>query len=215
MIAAVILDAAAMDFAATAQIACRSRRTFSRRARDSYWHYHHVVTGQIAFSFLSLGHRSKGRSLSGRDRMGCFRFLRAQAACAPGRGQAVGKNSPGRSYFLFPLQLTGDYQIRAHSPFGSMHYSRSITSLESFARHAPDGCVLLVKEHPLDQRLSAIGGAFCGGMRNSGGIGLSDRVLAYRRWRTLLDQLSAAGGLGHGVRQLAPPVHWRWKAERR
>ena len=55
----------------------------------------------------------------------------------------------GRKYFLFTLQLSSDYQIRAHSPFSSMRMAVDYV-LESFARYAPDDCLLLVKEHPLD-----------------------------------------------------------------
>ena len=55
----------------------------------------------------------------------------------------------GKRYFLFPLQLSSDYQIREHSPFPDMasavHYV-----LDSFAHHAPADAMLLIKEHPLD-----------------------------------------------------------------
>jgi capsular polysaccharide export protein len=54
-----------------------------------------------------------------------------------------------RPFFLFPLQLTNDYQIRAHSPFNSMVEAAEYV-LASFARRAPSNAVLLVKEHPLD-----------------------------------------------------------------
>jgi capsular polysaccharide export protein len=37
----------------------------------------------------------------------------AQAA----KAEAALKVIEGRSYFLFPLQLSSDYQIRVHSPF--------------------------------------------------------------------------------------------------
>jgi capsular polysaccharide export protein len=55
----------------------------------------------------------------------------------------------GRDFFLFPLQLTGDYQIRDHSPFGSMLVAMEYV-LTSFARFAPLNVNLLIKEHPLD-----------------------------------------------------------------
>ena len=55
----------------------------------------------------------------------------------------------GKRYFLFPLQLSGDYQIRSHSPFLSMTMALEYV-LTSFARHAPPDAILLVKEHPLD-----------------------------------------------------------------
>ncbi|MEG3125894.1 capsule biosynthesis protein [Sphingomonas sp. GB1N7] len=118
--------------------------TFSRRARDSYWHYHHVVTGKLRFPFYR-SHREGSITLDG---IGwALRFLRAKRRAR--QAEQVLQALAGKKYFLFPLQLTGDYQIRAHSPFGSMPIAADYV-LESFARHAPKDCLLLVKEHPLD-----------------------------------------------------------------
>ena len=51
-------------------------------------------------------------------------------------------------YFLFPLQLDADYQLRTHSPYGStLEVMREV--LASFACHAPRHTKLLVKLHPL------------------------------------------------------------------
>jgi capsular polysaccharide export protein len=55
----------------------------------------------------------------------------------------------GKSFFLFPLQLSGDYQIRNHSPFPDMRSAASYV-MESFARHAPKDAHLLIKAHPFD-----------------------------------------------------------------
>ena len=52
-------------------------------------------------------------------------------------------------FYLFPLQLASDAQIRLHSPFASMIDALSLV-LESFAENAPSGTRLVVKEHPLD-----------------------------------------------------------------
>jgi capsular polysaccharide export protein len=57
-----------------------------------------------------------------------------------------------RPYYLLPLQLETDYQIRRHSPFNSMADVLSVT-LESFAKSAPANSILLVKLHPLDNGL--------------------------------------------------------------
>lgn len=52
-------------------------------------------------------------------------------------------------YFLFPLQLDSDAQVRLHSPFaGIAHALRLVIS--SFAANAPANARLVVKEHPLD-----------------------------------------------------------------
>lgn len=52
-------------------------------------------------------------------------------------------------YFLFPLQLDSDAQIRLHSPFVGIADALNMV-LESFARSAPDDVRLVIKEHPLD-----------------------------------------------------------------
>ena len=53
------------------------------------------------------------------------------------------------SYFLFPLQLDSDAQIRLHSPFAGMIEAIKLV-LESFVQNAPAGTRLVIKEHPLD-----------------------------------------------------------------
>lgn len=120
---------------------------FSRRARDSYWYFHHCITGRWRFPFYK-GHRANGILSEGLGWL--FRFIRAQRRAR--QAEETLRGIEGRRYFLFPLQLSGDYQIRAHSPFGTMHLAFDYV-LQSFARHAPEDCVLLVKEHPLDPTL--------------------------------------------------------------
>ena len=58
----------------------------------------------------------------------------------------------GRPYFVFPLQLDCDYQIRLHSPFRGMQPAIEQV-LGSFAAHAPAAAILVIKEHPLDNGL--------------------------------------------------------------
>lgn len=117
---------------------------FKRRARDSYWHYHHVVTGKLRFPFYS-SHRQGSITMDGIRWLMKFARKRRRAQQAEATLAAL----EGRKFFLFPLQLTGDYQIRAHSPFGSMPVAVDYV-LESFAEFAPEDTFLLVKEHPLD-----------------------------------------------------------------
>lgn len=57
--------------------------------------------------------------------------------------------SSDTDYFLFPLQLDSDAQIRLHSPFAGVADALKLV-IESFARHAPPDMRLVVKEHPLD-----------------------------------------------------------------
>ncbi|MFD1702456.1 capsule biosynthesis protein [Methylopila henanensis] len=55
-------------------------------------------------------------------------------------------------YFLLPLQLDSDYQIRLHSPFSAMNEVVNLVA-RSFASHAPADAKLIVKLHPLDNGL--------------------------------------------------------------
>lgn len=117
---------------------------FRRRARDSYWHYHHVVTGRLRFPFYRT-HRS--HSILG-EGIGWLVKLKRKRRRAR-QAEEVLAAIKGRKFILFPLQLTGDYQIRTHSPFGSMPQAVDYV-VESFAAYAPSDLLLLVKEHPLD-----------------------------------------------------------------
>ncbi|MDG2527247.1 capsule biosynthesis protein [Caulobacter endophyticus] len=60
--------------------------------------------------------------------------------------------APGPSYFLLPLQLDSDYQLRTHSDFEGMQPALAQV-IVSFARHAPPDAQLAVKRHPLDNGL--------------------------------------------------------------
>lgn len=59
----------------------------------------------------------------------------------------------GRPYYLLPLQLDCDTQIRIHSDFGRLAPSIDFV-IRSFASHAPADALLVLKEHPLDNRLT-------------------------------------------------------------
>lgn len=52
-------------------------------------------------------------------------------------------------FFLFPLQLDTDTQIRVHSPWKSMPAIVEYV-IADFARHAPPDTQLVIKNHPLD-----------------------------------------------------------------
>ncbi|WP_426229192.1 capsule biosynthesis protein [Pararhizobium sp. DWP3-4] len=55
-------------------------------------------------------------------------------------------------FFVFPLQLQTDFQLRAHSPYNDQR--EAITEvLTSFANYAPSEARLVVKVHPLDNGL--------------------------------------------------------------
>lgn len=57
-----------------------------------------------------------------------------------------------RPYFVFPMQIEADYQVRAYSGFRSLEHALEHI-ITSFASHAPEDCRLVVKLHPLDPGL--------------------------------------------------------------
>ncbi len=79
----------------------------------------------------------------------------------------------GRPYFLHPLQLDCDTQIRVHSGF-----RRLAPAIEhvvaSFAARAPADTLLVIKEHPFDNRLTDWGRVI---RRSAQAAGVSDRIV--------------------------------------
>jgi capsular polysaccharide export protein len=118
--------------------------SFRRRARDSYWHYHRVVVGRLTFPHYR-SHRSGSIIVEGFGWLWKFARERRQRE----RTEKVLQILSGEPLFVLPLQLSGDFQIRAHSPFPDMQSAASY-AIESFAAYAPAGMHLLLKAHPLD-----------------------------------------------------------------
>lgn len=54
-----------------------------------------------------------------------------------------------KTFYVLPLQLDADSQIRVHSPIKSVT-DVILTTLKSFASHAPEDSVLVIKLHPFD-----------------------------------------------------------------
>ena len=57
-----------------------------------------------------------------------------------------------RPYFVFPLQMEGDFQIRAYSRYSDL-YTAIYEVLDSFARGAEENDKLVIKLHPWDTGL--------------------------------------------------------------
>jgi len=117
---------------------------FRRRVRDTARHYIAVHAGRFAYPFYRT-HRP-GSALMEAAGWGwkyLFRRLRQRQT------EAVLDGLAEKPFFLFALQLSGDYQIRNHSPFPDMR-SAAAYVMESFARHAPEEAHLLIKAHPFD-----------------------------------------------------------------
>jgi capsular polysaccharide export protein len=119
--------------------------SFLRRA---FWDVSYSAwTGWMARSFPHYrSHRlwSPWREYAGWALRGLKRPWRRHASLALTRALRAGP-----PYWLLPLQLEGDYQLRAHSPYRSMREAIA-EIIASFARHAPPDERLAVKGHPLD-----------------------------------------------------------------
>jgi capsular polysaccharide export protein len=81
------------------------------------------------------------------------RLLRQKAEVARSAATLKRLEASGKPYFIFPLQLTDDYQIRVHSNFDGIEPAIELV-LKSFAEHGPTDTLLLVKGHPLDNGLA-------------------------------------------------------------
>lgn len=118
--------------------------SFRRRVRDAIWHYTAVQLG-----FLAYPHYQPHRSASPiREGLGWSWKYFANPS-RQRKAAATVDRLKHRRFFLLPLQLSGDYQIRSHSPFPDMP-SATAYVMESFAAHAPADVHLLIKAHPLD-----------------------------------------------------------------
>ncbi|KPF79977.1 hypothetical protein IP88_01130 [alpha proteobacterium AAP81b] len=120
---------------------------FPRRARESVRYYAATLALRPGFPH-GRGHRPAGPLTEGMAWLRRFARRRGEArATATGLARVAG----GR-YFVLPLQLDSDSQLRVHSPFASMAAAlRHVVA--SFIAHAPPGTRLLVKQHPLDPGL--------------------------------------------------------------
>jgi len=79
-------------------------------------------------------------------------------------------------YFLFPLQLDADSQIRFHAPEGGMTAAIQ-NAIHSFARHADNHALLVLTEHPLDYSPVDLGQAIA---KIAAAMGISRRVVFLR-----------------------------------
>ncbi|NUT00698.1 MAG: capsular biosynthesis protein [Sphingomonas sp.] len=118
--------------------------SFRRRVRDTARHYIAVHAGAFAYPHYKT-HRADPPLIEAAGWI--WKSIRSSARA---RSAKAGMERLGKApFFLLPLQLSGDYQIRNHSPFPDMPAATSFV-LESFAAHADDEVHLLIKAHPLE-----------------------------------------------------------------
>ncbi len=97
-------------------------------------------------------HYQHHRSLSPLEAIPWVRSLWRKMACALKDRSALSRLTTdwSKKYFLVPLQVHNDAQVRVHSRFDSVEdFIRQV--MESFARHAPDNTYLVIKHHPMDR----------------------------------------------------------------
>ena len=80
------------------------------------------------------------------------RYLTRKTRKAESLARQVELLASGRPFFLFPLQLDADTQIRLYSSFSGILES-IVYVMASFATKAPQECSLVIKNHPLDNGL--------------------------------------------------------------
>ena len=79
-------------------------------------------------------------------------FLRARRGSVVADRKIDAVRESGKPYWVFPLQMENDFQLRAYSPFPDL--STPIGEvIRSFAANAPDDARLMIKVHPLDPGL--------------------------------------------------------------
>jgi capsular polysaccharide export protein len=144
------------------------------------------------------------------------RFARAPTVRREAKARMDALAALGLPYFLVPLQLDTDSQLRINSPFRRLAPAIEAI-LESFARHAPNDTALLLKEHPLDSQQSDWRGL---AMATAERFGMSDRVFyvvggdvatLIRGSRGVVTVNSTAGMLALALRRpviaLAQPIY--------
>jgi len=179
--------------------------SFRRRARDAFHYYGRVLLGTPLYPF----YRSHREASIMREGLGWTRKYLLRNVTARRCDQALARlaDSP---FFLFPMQLSNDFQIREHSPFQSMAEAVDYV-LYSFARRAPVDTLLVTKEHPLDASFVSWRRFV---QRRAQSLGIADRVIhiaggnldelaATCRGLVTVNSTSATISLGAGVPTMA------------
>jgi len=129
----------------------RYRQTFFKEAVYDLCYY----LPSVFLGFLYPRYRFHGIFHPLKEYLGWIGRLlgrQARARVASGLiGELSAKNVP---WFVYPLQLETDYQLRVHSPYNSQR--EAITEIiKSFATFSEPQTKLIVKVHPLDNGLIA------------------------------------------------------------
>jgi capsular polysaccharide export protein len=122
--------------------------SFFELARNGFF----ADVGTWVFGFLYPGYRSH-LLMNPLTLYICTGLRKWKAARNSGeanaRVQALADEAEGTPYFVFPMQIEADFQVRAYSKYTGLE-SALRDVIGSFARHAPTTHRLVVKMHPMD-----------------------------------------------------------------
>ncbi|SMF39476.1 capsule biosynthesis protein [Pseudobacteriovorax antillogorgiicola] len=122
---------------------------------DFYQRILHAVAYYF-FSFIlrrQFAHYSHHRSFCGFYEARCWIkawLLKHPQRWLSGRRLAGLQRKWGSRFYLMPLQIKDDSQIRFHSDFPDVASSIKV-AVSSFAKHAPTDTALVIKHHPMDR----------------------------------------------------------------
>lgn len=112
---------------------------------DVAWNFH-LLTGQMRYRH----YRRHALLHPAEEYAGWLRqFARRKHIAARDAVELKALVDSGAPYYVLPLQLNGDFQIRVHSDFRDMSEATEAV-FASFARAAPADSRLMVKRHPFD-----------------------------------------------------------------
>jgi capsular polysaccharide export protein len=130
-------------------------RCLTHRAYPHYRHHRSLAPVKVGVKWLRGGFRKWRYRYQERDHLA--------ELCAPERH---------KRWFLAPLQVYNDSQIRRHSPYRDVGQFIE-TVLESFAAHAPPDTWMVFKHHPLDRPYSDYTALIS---ERADALGIADRV---------------------------------------
>ncbi|MBV9078138.1 MAG: capsular biosynthesis protein [Methylobacteriaceae bacterium] len=140
---------AILDLAAKAPEPQLEPRFADNFRRQAIWDIAYHLSSSF-FWFMHPGYKSHQVHHPGLVYLGTgLHFLRARRNGRKADELIAEVRASGRPYYVLPLQMENDFQLRAYSPFPDMK-TPIHTVIRSFADHAPTDARLLIKIHPLD-----------------------------------------------------------------
>jgi capsular polysaccharide export protein len=119
--------------------------SFKRRTHDGFWHYANQLFDGGRFPHYEW-HRPG--SLLSDAVYWAHKLIRQKWQSSQDEKLEKFLSDNEGKFFLLPLQLSADYQIRLHSPFPDM-VSALCYIVDNFKHNAPPETHLLIKSHPL------------------------------------------------------------------